>query len=138
MIIMQATMKTLIINNLDHFLCIMLLISRLGDVISTYLATPKLILEINPVIRKLRWPYAIFTLFICFIPYYDTTVAMIIIVPSLLVCSSNFSRIWFITTLGEKEYKKLLLAVCRKGNYNNACYCMSMSGLYMFYQDGCW
>jgi len=54
-------MKTLILNNLDHFLCIMLLISRLGDIISTYLAIPKLVLEIKPVIRKLRWPFAILT-----------------------------------------------------------------------------
>jgi len=125
-------MKIFILNNLDHFLFVLLFISRLGDIVSTYLATPNLELEINPIIRKLRWPYAILTIFICFLPYYDTKIAMIIIAPSFLVCSSNFSRLWFITTLGEKEYKKLLLAMCRKRNYNNACYCMGMSGIFMF------
>ena len=125
-------MKIFILNNLDHFLFVLLFISRLGDIVSTYLATPNLVLETNPIIRKLRWPYAVFTIFVCFIPYYDTGVALILLAPSLLVSSSNFSRLWFITTLGEKEYKKLLLAVRRKGNYDNACYCMGMSGIFMF------
>jgi hypothetical protein len=56
------------LNNLDHLLCIMLLISRLGEVISAYLATLNLVLEMNPAIRKLRWPFAILTIFVCFLP----------------------------------------------------------------------
>ena len=125
-------MKTLILSNFDHFLCIMLLISRVGDVTSTYLATPKLVLEMNPVIRKLRWPYAVFTIFVCFIPYYDTGAALILLAPSLLVCSSNFSRLWAIRTMGEKSYKNFLLAIRRKGDYSSACYCMGMSGFFLY------
>ena len=125
-------MKTLILNNLDHFLFIMLLISRIGDVVSTYLATPNLVLETNPIIRKFRWPYAILTIFICSIPYYDTGVALIVLTPSLLVCSSNFGRLWSITTMGEKGYKNFSLAMRRRGNYSSACYCMGMSGFFLY------
>jgi hypothetical protein len=52
-------MSELIHNHPDHFLCVVMLISRIGDITTTYLATPTLKLEANPIMRLLRWPFAI-------------------------------------------------------------------------------
>ena len=113
-------MKTLILSNLDHFLAILILISRLGDIISTYMATPDLKLEMNPVMKKLKWPFAILTVFVCFVPYFDIPSGIVILVPSLLVCYSNFSGLWLVRALGEDNFKKLILAVCRGSNFTKA------------------
>jgi len=104
--------------------------SRLGDVISTYLASPKLKLETNPIVRKFRWPFAILTILVCFVPYYDTDLAVIILIPFLLVCSSNIGELWIIRTLGEDEFKKFMLAVCRKGEVSKAMYYMVVSNIF--------
>ena len=47
-------MNELIDGNLNQYFCILPLVGRLGDIISTYIATPKLKLEANPIIRKLK------------------------------------------------------------------------------------
>lgn len=46
-------------THLERLLCALILISRLGDIGSTYLITPKLKLEANPILRKLGWWFAI-------------------------------------------------------------------------------
>jgi hypothetical protein len=47
---------------IEQLLCALILVARLGDIGSTYLVTPNLLLEANPVVRKLRWPFALATL----------------------------------------------------------------------------
>jgi hypothetical protein len=41
---------------LPHAVAFLLLLARIGDVGSTYLISPTLKLEANPIIRRLRWP----------------------------------------------------------------------------------
>jgi len=85
--------------------------ARLADVVSTRLATPKLRLEANPVVRKLGWPFAWATLGVCVLPYvaeWGWAPALAITVTSLQVSASNFSRLPFSRTLGEEAYAELL------------------------------
>lgn len=94
----------------DHFatsLCVALLIARLGDVFSTYLVTPTLKLEGNPLVRKFRWPFALLTIPVCLIPYYNTALAIPILVVSLMVSASNCSKIWLHRALGESQAYEL-------------------------------
>src|SRR5579864_9285673 len=72
--------------NLPHVLCALLLIARLGDIGTTYLATPRLRLEANPIVRKLGWPFALLSLGACFLPYYSITIAVPVLIGS---------RFWF-------------------------------------------
>jgi hypothetical protein len=44
-------------QQLPHVIAFLLLIARLGDVGSTYLLSPTLKLEANPIMRRLRWPF---------------------------------------------------------------------------------
>jgi len=105
---------------LEHLLCALIFLSRLGDIGTTYLITPKLKLEANPIMRKLGWWFAVATLFVCLVPYYSTSLAVIVLVPSLMASAANASKIWFARAYGESEYHELLLRVARRSRLSHA------------------
>jgi hypothetical protein len=105
---------------LEHLLCGLILVSRLGDIGSTYLVTPRLKLEANPIVQKLGWWFAVATLLVCLIPYYSTAMGIVILIPSLMVSAANTSKIWFIRAYGEGEYYELLLRLARKTRLSSA------------------
>lgn len=113
-------MIDLVHSNLAHFVAAALLVSRLGDVISTYLLTPSLELEANPIVRRLGWKFAVASILICLVPYLDIGVGVAILVPFLLVSASNTGKIWFVRTLGEERYKAMLLETARRGKQGHA------------------
>jgi len=113
-------MRELIVANFEHVLCVLILISRLGDIVSTYLVTPKLKLEANPLARKLGWPFAILSLLICIIPYWNTAVGIIVLIPSLLVSAANTSKIWFARAYGEQAYVELIYEMAGKSKLSHA------------------
>ena len=99
--------------NLPHVLCALLLIARVGDIGTTYLVTPNLELEANPVVRKLGWPFALVTLGACFLPYVSMPAAVTALITFLLVSAGNAGKIWMVRTIGEKAYAALLIDVAR-------------------------
>lgn len=99
---------------LPHALFGLLLLSRVGDVVSTRLATPTLALEANPIVRRLGWRFALVTLLVPFIAYVNTAFAVMVLVPSLLVTASNLSKVWLLRAAGEQAYRQFLLAQARK------------------------
>ena len=67
-------------DSLAHVLCGLILLGRLGDIISTWLITPKLDLEANPIVRRLGWRFAVLTVLICLVPYVvDVWIAVILV-----------------------------------------------------------
>ncbi len=107
-------MDEFIYNNFTHVLCVLVLVSRLGDIISTRLVTPTLKLEANPLARKLRWPFIWSSTLLCLLPYLHTGAAIIVLVPSLLVSASNIGKFWFVKAMGESDYHQMLLTFARK------------------------
>jgi hypothetical protein len=101
-------------QQLPHVIAFLLLLARLGDVGSTYLLSPTLKLEANPIVRRFRWPFAIATLLIAALPYYSMPAGVAILITSLLVCASNSSRLWLVRTMGEAEYHAVLIGVARR------------------------
>ena len=95
-------------------LAILILLSRLGDIGSTWLASPNLELESNGVIRRLRWPFAVLTLFVFLTPWWDVGSGIVIMVASFLVAASNSSKLWLIRAMGESEYRALLVRMAVK------------------------
>jgi hypothetical protein len=94
-------------------------VSRLTDIGSTWLATPKLKLEGNPLVRKLGWPFAWSSLLLAGLPWLNDwawAFALPVIVVSLEVSASNFSRVLFPRVLGEDEYDALVERVFRQAN----------------------
>jgi len=94
-------------SHANHFLFAVLLVSRIGDILTTYIATPRLKLEGNPIVRKLGWPFALASILVAFIAYVDQATAIAASVLLLLVCASNASRMWMMRILGEDEYLNL-------------------------------
>jgi hypothetical protein len=105
---------------LEHLLCALILLARIGDIGSTYLVTPTLKLEANPIMRRLGWWFAVATLFICLVPYYSTAVGIIVLIPSLMISASNTGKIWFARAYGESEYHELLLRMAKRSRLSQA------------------
>jgi hypothetical protein len=116
---------------IEHILCGLILISRIGDIGSTYLVTPTLKLEANPIVRKLGWKFAWLTLLVCLVPYYSTGAGVIVLVPSLLVSASNTSKIWFIRAYGESEYQDLLRKLAKRSKLSHALAAVIASSLFV-------
>ena len=120
-------MREIIIQNFEHFLCVALLIAKLGDNISTRLVTPTLKLEANPIARKLKWGFVWFTLVICLTPYVNTAAAVALLPPCILVSASNFGKVWLARTLGEDETQRLMLSIARRSRLSSALWPMFVS-----------
>jgi hypothetical protein len=83
-----------------------LVISRGMDVLSTWVATPNLVLEGNPIAKKLGWRWGIpinfgFCLLLAFWPL----PAIVISTTSLLVAARNFQSAWLMRLMGEVAYR---------------------------------
>ena len=113
-------MLTFAYENLPHVLCALLLLARIGDVGTTYLVTPTLELEANPIVRKLGWRFALLTLGACLLPYVHMPLAVSALVAFLLVSASNAGKIWIARTIGEKAYATFALDLARKSKLSDA------------------
>jgi hypothetical protein len=91
-------------HNLQHALAALILVSRVGDVVSTLLVSPTLQLESNPIARRFFKVVAVLSFAFCLIPYYNAALAVMVLVPSLLVSASNLGRGWVARALGEGEF----------------------------------
>src|SRR5664279_1243471 len=88
-------------------LFLLLFVSRGMDFLSTWVATPNLVLEGNPFAKKLGWKWGIplnvaFCLgFACWpLP------AVVISTMSVLVAARNFQSAWLMRSLGEHSYRE--------------------------------
>jgi len=106
-------MRPFILQHFDHFLCGFVFFARVGDVLTTWLATPTMRHEANPIAKKLGWTYAVATIFTCLFAYYNRAVAFALLGISLCVCASNASKIWVARTMGEEAYHAQSLALLR-------------------------
>lgn len=95
-------------HNLANTLAVLILIARLGDIGSTYLATPTLAMEANPLMRFGGWRLAALTVLACLIPYCSAPLGLTMLVLSLLVTGSNLSKGWLMRSLGEEGYQSML------------------------------
>ena len=84
----------------------LLLFSRSMDFVSTWIATPNLILEANPIARKLRWKWGIaVNLALCLGFAHWPLTAIIISTTSVLVAARNFQHAWLMRSHGENNYR---------------------------------
>lgn len=83
-----------------------LLFARGADFLSTWIATPTLLLEANPLARKLRWKWGIAVNFVlCFLFAFWPLAAIIISTTSVLVAARNFQLAWLMRSHGEQNYR---------------------------------
>lgn len=107
-------MRAFFFANLPHCLAALILLARLADIGTTWLATPRLMLESNPFVRRLPRTTAILSLFLCLVPYWAPGPSLIILVPSLLVSANNASRLWVYRAVGEEQaFENALVSAAR-------------------------
>src|ERR1700677_4780645 len=84
----------------------LLVFARGMDFLSTWVATPNLVLEGNPIAKKLGWKWGIpvNTVF-CFGFALWPLPALVICTTSLLVAARNFQLAWLMRSLGEEPYR---------------------------------
>ncbi|MBI5687110.1 MAG: hypothetical protein HZC54_18725 [Verrucomicrobia bacterium] len=87
----------------------LLLFARGLDFLSTWIATPSLLLEANPIARRLGWQGGIaVNLLVCLVAAMIPFVAVLISVTSVLVAARNFQAAWVSRTMGEYEFREHL------------------------------
>jgi hypothetical protein len=85
----------------------LLLFSRGMDFLSTWVATPSLALEGNPLAKKLGWKLgAVVNIVLCIAFALWPLTAIIVITSGLLVAGHNFHAAWLMRTMGEDEYRR--------------------------------
>ena len=85
---------------------VLALAGRTADLVSTFLATPNLALEGNPLARRLGWRWGIpinglASLAVGCFP----ALAIAVVTTSALVAARNFQNAWIMRSMGEWEYR---------------------------------
>ena len=91
----------------DYFLMfLLLLVARGMDVLSTWVATPNLLLEGNPIAKKLGWRWGLpINLGVCLVLAFWPLPAIVISTTSVLVAARNFQSAWLMRSMGEELYR---------------------------------
>jgi hypothetical protein len=91
----------------DYFLMVLLLaFSRGMDFLSTWIATPNLVLEGNPIAKFIGWRWgALLNIAICFGMALWPATAIAVSTMSVLVAARNFQSAWLMRTMGEEHYR---------------------------------
>ena len=94
----------------DHLITLGLLVfARAMDFLSTWFATPNLLLEANPLARRMGWRWGIaFNLLLCLAAAHWPFSGIVIVTTSLLVAARNFKSAWLMRALGEADYSALM------------------------------
>jgi len=100
-----------------HYLFVFALVARASDLLTTWLVTPSLKLEANPVARKFGWPYAFLTLFAALFAYWWPPVCVALTTTSFLVAGSNAMKIPMARSLGEDAYFQLMIENAAKDSF---------------------
>jgi hypothetical protein len=100
----------------DYFILLSVLaFSRAMDFLSTRLATPNLVLEGNPVAKKLGWKWGPpLNLAMCLGFAAWPLSAIVISTTSILVAAHNFQNGWLMRSMGEENYRDWHMARIRE------------------------
>jgi hypothetical protein len=104
---------------------LLLLVSRGMDFLSTWLATPNMVLEGNPIAKKLGWKWGIpLNLALCFGFAFWQLPAIVISTTSVLVAARNFQSAWLMRSLGEQPYRDWHIERVQETNVTLYLFCL--------------
>src|SRR5215831_5849259 len=84
------------------WLFLLLVVARGMDFLSTWVATPNMVLEGNPIAKKLGWRWGIpLNAGLCILFAFWPLPAIVISTTSVLVAARNFQSAWLMRSLGE-------------------------------------
>jgi hypothetical protein len=123
----------------------LLVLSRATDFLSTWIATPNLTLEGNPIAKKLGWRGAtIVNLMACVVFAAWPLVAISFSTTSVLVAARNFQSAWLMRTLGEEQYRDWEVQRLQETSLALYLFCLfgqtlltaGVGGMLMYFYDG--
>jgi len=83
-----------------------MVVGRALDFFSTWVATPNLLLEANPIARKMGWKFGIvINVAICVAFALWPLPAVVVTTTSVLVAARNFQSAWLMRSMGELSYR---------------------------------
>lgn len=83
-----------------------LIFARGMDILSTWMATPNLVLEGNPIAKILGWRWGLpINVAICFVLAFWPLPAIVLSTTSVLVAARNFQSAWLMRSMGEESYR---------------------------------
>src|SRR2546426_11892071 len=111
----------------DYFLMLlMVLVARGMDVLSTWVATPNLLLEGNPIAKKLGWRWVLpINLGVCLVLAFWPLPAIVISTTSVLVAARNFQSAWLMRSLGEHAYRDWHIARIQETRITLYLFCLA-------------
>lgn len=90
---------------------LLLLFARGMDFLSTWVATPNMVLEGNPLAKKLGWKWGIaINLLLCVAFAFWPLPGLVISTTSVLVAARNFQSAWLMRSMGEVAYRDFHIA----------------------------
>jgi hypothetical protein len=92
----------------DYCLLLLLLVFARGmDFLSTWIATPNLVLEGNPFAKKLGWRWGLLlnVVLVSVLALWPLS-AIVVATASVLVAARNFQSAWLMHSLGEEMYRR--------------------------------
>jgi hypothetical protein len=115
----------------DYVLLLSLLIvSRGMDFLSTWVATPNLVLEGNPVAKRLGWRWGIpVNTGLCVLLAFWPLPAIVISTTSVLVAARNFQSAWLMRSLGEQAYRDWHVERIQETNVALYLFCLAANTL---------
>jgi hypothetical protein len=103
----------------------LLAFARGMDNLSTWVASPNLVLEGNPLAKKLGWKWGIpVNVAMCGGFAFWPLPAIVISTTSMLVAAHNFQRAWLMRSLGEEPYRIWHVARLRETNVFLYLFCL--------------
>ena len=84
----------------------LLVFARSMDFLSTWIATPNLVLEGNPIAKKMGWKWGVLlnVVIVIFLAQWPLS-AIVISTASVMVAARNFQSAWLMRSLGEEIYR---------------------------------
>ena len=115
----------------EYFILLaLLLFSRGMDFLSTWIATPHLVLEENPIAKWLGWKWgALLNVALCICFARSPLPAVIIATTSLLVAARNFQGAWLMRTMGEQAYRCWMSERLAEARIGLFLFCLFAQGL---------
>lgn len=112
-------------GELYFVLLLLLCFSRGMDILSTWVATPGLVLEGNPIAKWLGWKWGLpLNAILCLVFALWPLPAIIISTTSVLVAARNFQSAWLMRSLGEEYYRAWHVARIRETRPSLYLFCL--------------
>jgi hypothetical protein len=110
----------------EYFLMLAVLaFSRGMDFLSTWVATPHLVLEGNPIAKKLGWTWGmVVNVTVCLVLAVWPLSTIVVSTASVLVAARNFQSAWLMRSLGEQDYRDWYVQRVRETHVSLYLFCL--------------